>query len=108
VTGKTESTKNGYIKWPVFITVIVALSSGLFIVPSLSVSYGEFEQFEKRFEDQISTIEKQIKQVKENTKDVKQDIKEMRKEAKEDRKEAKEDNKELQKTLQKILIETKK
>jgi len=52
--------KNGNVKWPVFLGTILAIFALMFRIASISVSDGEFVQFEKRIEVQFESINKNL------------------------------------------------
>jgi len=43
--------KNGYVRWPSFVGALLGLITIMITLSAFSVSEGEFEQFEKRFEE---------------------------------------------------------
>jgi len=55
---------NGYVKWPAFLSAILILVALILAIPAFSVSYGEFQQFEKRFEDKFASVDKGIAEIK--------------------------------------------
>jgi len=52
--------KNGNVKWPFFVASILGLVTIMITLSAFSVSEGEFEQFEKRFEDKFTQFDQRL------------------------------------------------
>ena len=59
---KVEPQTNGNVKWPHFISTVVGI---IILMITYGISRAEFNQFEKRFDDNIVRILDEIKGLKE-------------------------------------------
>ena len=55
---------HGFVKWPAFVGAILLLVGLILALPAFYVSYGEFQQFEKRIDGKFASMDKGIAEIK--------------------------------------------